>query len=192
MENSLLMRAEVTYSLNFLIYIQNIYLNQNRSEGELRFPYYRSAISFKEEFALNFKNVWDEISQRVSDHPSNGLKIFAEEKDLFYQSLFIKNPDSLKEFHEIYKSFKVWWDSFIGHFALERSIDEKGQELYKELATALTQRRIQPQKELDISLVYDECLLVNLDISSYFAVVPIKDFFFKYNDLVSELQKCID
>lgn len=191
MENSLLMRTEAPYALNFLIYIQNIYLNQNRNEEELRFPYYPSKVAFKEEFDLDYKNLWDKVSQRISDHHSNGVKIFYEEKDLFYQSLFVNNSNSLKEFNEIYKSFKVWWDSFAGHIAVERSIDEKGDKLYAELANSLTQKGIEPQKELSISLVYDECLLVNLEGSSYFAVLSIKDFFARYNELVSELQKCI-
>ncbi|MGE8081478.1 hypothetical protein [Peribacillus loiseleuriae] len=191
MENSLLIRTEAPYTLNFLIYTQNIYLNQNRNEEELRFPYYPSKVAFKEEFDLDYKNIWDKVSQRISDHHSNDVKIFYEEKDLFYQSLFVNNSDSLKEFNEIYKSFKVWWGSFAGHFAVERSIDEKGEKLYVELASSLTQKGIEPQKELSISLVYDECLLVNLEVSSYFAILSIKDFFVKYNELVHKLQKCI-
>ncbi|MGE8081379.1 hypothetical protein [Peribacillus loiseleuriae] len=191
MENSLLMRTEAPYALNFLIYIQNIYLNQNRNEEELRFPYYPSKVAFKEEFDLDYKNLWDKVSQRISDHHSNGVKIFYEEKDLFYQSLFVNNSDSLKEFNEIYKSFKVWWGSFAGHFAVERSIDEKCEKLYVELASSLTQKGIEPQKELSISLVYDECLLVNLEVFSYFAILPIKDFFVKHNELAPKLQKCI-
>lgn len=191
MENSLLMRIEASYALNFLIYIQNIYLNQNRNEEESRFPYYPSKVAFKEEFDLGYKSLWDKVSQRISDHHSNGVKIFYEEKDLFYQSLFVNNSDSLKEFNEIYKSFKVWWGSFAGHFAVERSSDEKSEKLYVELASSLTQRGIEPQKELSISLVYDECLLVNLEVSPYFAILPTKDFFVKYNELVPKLQKCI-
>lgn len=191
MENSLLMRTEATYALNFLIYIQNIYFNQNRSEEKLKFPYYPSKLVFREEFDLNFKNLWDKVSQRISNHHSNGAKIFYEEKDLFYQSLFVNKSNSLKEFNNIYKSYKAWWNSFAGQFAVERSIDVKGEMLYVELANSLTQKGIEPQKELSISLIYDECLLDNLEVSSYFAVVNIKDFFVNYNDLVPKLQKCI-
>ncbi|MFT4416861.1 hypothetical protein ACLM5H_23650 [Fredinandcohnia humi] len=174
-----------------MIYIQNIYLNQNRNEEELRFPYYPSKVAFKEEFDLDYKYLWDKVSQRISDNPSNGVKIFYEEKDLFYQSLFVNKSDSLKEFNKIYKSFKVWWDSFAGHFSVERSIDEKGEKLYVELANSLTQKGIEPKKELSICLLYDECRLVNLEVSSYFAVLTIKDYIVKYNELVPKLQKCI-
>lgn len=191
MENSLLMRTEATYALNFLIYIQNIYSNQNCNEENLRFPYYPSKFVFKEEFELEFKDLWDNVSQRISDHHRNDQKIFYEEKDLFYQSLFVDNSNSLKNFNEIYKSYKVWWDSFVGHFAVERSIDEKVEMIYVELAKSLTQKKIVPQKELSISLIYDECLLVNSEVSSYFAVLPIKDFYVNYHELVPRLQKCI-
>ncbi len=53
-------------------------------------------------------------------------------------------------------------------------------------------RGTKPQRSLDISLIYDECLLVDIDVSAYFAVLPIKDFFVKYNELVLKLQECIN
>ena len=40
MENSLVMETDTSFTLNFLIYLQNIYLNQNRNEDDLRFPYF--------------------------------------------------------------------------------------------------------------------------------------------------------
>jgi hypothetical protein len=191
MEDSLLMRTEAPYALNFLIYIQNIYLNQNRIVDDLRFPYYPSKVAFKEEFELAFKSLWDKVSQQISADHSNGVKIFYEEKDLFYQSLFVNNSDSLNDFNEIYKSFKVWWDSIAGQFAVERAVDEKGEKLYLELGNLLTKQGIKPQKELNISLVYDECLLVSLEVSSYFAVLPIKHILVNYKETVPKLSECI-
>ncbi|MBA9029437.1 hypothetical protein [Peribacillus huizhouensis] len=184
------MRTEASCALNFLIYIQNIYLNQNLSKEEYKFPYFPLKVDFKEEFELKYKELWGEISQRISDHHSNGVKIFHEKKDLYFQSLFIDNKDSYKNYSEIYQTFRVWWDSLAGGFSIERSIDEKSEKLYVELANSLIQREIVPQKELNIYLVYDECLL-NLEVSSYFAVLSVKDFFVKYKELVPKLQKCI-
>ncbi|QKY68552.1 hypothetical protein [Lentibacillus sp. CBA3610] len=191
MENSLLMKTEASSALNFLVYIQNIFLNQNRSEEEYRFPYIPSKYIVKEEFELRFKELWDEVIQRVSEHPKNDMKIFYEEKDLFHQRLFVDGNDSLKEYSEIHQTFKVWWDSFAGRFSVERAIDEKGQKLYEELANFLTQREIAPQKELNIGLVYDEFPLGNFEVSSYFAVVSIKEVFVKYKELMAKLQKSI-
>lgn len=191
MENSLLMRTEASYALNFLVYIQNIFLNQKSSEEKYRFPYIPSNYLVKEEFELRYKEFWDEIRQRVSEDPKNDMKIFYEEKDLFHQRLFVDGSDSLKEYSEIHQTFKVWWGSFVGRFSVERAIDENSQKLYLELANFLTQEGIVPQKELNISLVYDDFSLGNLEVSSYFAVVSIREFFVRYKELLVKLQKSI-
>lgn len=85
----------------------------------------------------------------------------------------------------------MWWDSFAGRFSVERAIDEKSEKLYVELANSLIQRGIAPQKELNISLLYDDFPLGNSEVSSYFAVVSIKDFFVRYKELLAKLQKSI-
>ncbi|WP_244440983.1 hypothetical protein [Neobacillus jeddahensis] len=126
MENSLVMKTDTSFALNFLIYIQNIFLNQNRNEEDLRFPYLSTRIAFKEDFKIKYEELWNEISQRISNDNKNDLIIFYEEKDLFNQKLFVIDKDSLKNFNEIYKTYKVWWESFAGRFSIERSIDERG------------------------------------------------------------------
>ncbi|MDA7027522.1 hypothetical protein PJ311_13095 [Bacillus sp. CLL-7-23] len=55
MENSFVMVTDAPVSLNFLIYIQNIFLNQKRQE--LRFPYLSTRIVFKEDFELKYKEL---------------------------------------------------------------------------------------------------------------------------------------
>lgn len=185
------MKTDTSFSLNFLIYIQNIFLNQNRNEEDLRFPYLSIRIAFNEDFKLKYKELWKEISKRISEDDQNDIRTFYEEKDLFYQRLFVVNADNLKNFNEIYKTFKVWWDSFAGRFSIERSIDEMGEKLYWDLANLLVQKGIEPQKDLNISLIYDECLLANNQVSSYFAVLPARAFFVKYKELVSKMEICI-
>ncbi|WP_249365692.1 hypothetical protein [Cytobacillus citreus] len=105
--------------------------------------------------------------------------------------MFVIDTDSLKNFNEIYKIFKVWWNSFAGRFSIERSIDDMGHTLYADLAKSLVQRGIKPKKDLNISLIYDECLLADAQVSSYFAILPIRDFFIKYKELVPKLEVCI-
>lgn len=191
MVNSLIMKTDTSFSLNFLIYIQNIFLNQNRNEEDLRFPYLSTRIAFNVDFKLKYKELWNEISQRISEDNKNDIRTFYEEKDLFYQRLFVADADNFENFNEIYKTFKVWWDSFAGRFSIERSIDEMGQKLYWDLANLLVQKGIEPQKELNISLIYDECLLANNQVSSFLAVLPTRAFFVKYKELVSKLEICI-
>lgn len=190
-DNSLLMRTEATSSLNFLIYIQNIFLNNEQHVEELKFPYIHLKVIFKEDFEVHYKKLWKEVSLRISEHPLNDLKMFNGEKDLFYQSLFIENDDNLKQFNVLYQSFEVWWNSFAGRFSIERSIDEMGKKLYIELVNAPIKKSIAPAKELNISFIYDECLLADLEAPSYFAVLSLKDLYVNHKEVVSKLQASI-
>ncbi|MCM3439258.1 hypothetical protein AB3Z07_13340 [Metabacillus halosaccharovorans] len=181
------MRIEASCALNFLIYIQNIFINQNNIKEEYRFPYVSSKMAFDKEFLLKFEELWNEVSERICDDHINSERIFYDEEDLFYNRLFANSTCSFKDYRGIYKAFKVWWSSFAGKFSIERSIDEKSNGLYEELASSLYQKGITPKKELSICLVYDKCLLVDLEVTSYFAVIPIKNFYVNYKDLVHNL-----
>ncbi len=191
LDNSLLMKTETSYTLNFLIYIQNIFLNQNTNKEKLKFPYFSNRLTFKENFELRYKELWIESSQRIYSDDVNDLRIFNDEKDLFYQKLFKIHPDSLTDFNEVYHSFQVWWESFAGRFSVEGSINEIGQNLYLELANSIKNSEIEPQKHLNIIIIYDECLLANNEVYSYFAILPIKDFFLNYKEVVYKLKECL-
>ncbi|MDQ0273976.1 hypothetical protein [Cytobacillus purgationiresistens] len=187
---SLEMVTDRSISLNFLIFLQNIYLNQNRDEERLRFPYSSTKIAFKEKILSEYKELWNVVSAKVSLNDGTDLEVFHEEKELFYQKLFSDNAGSLTSFNEVYKGFQVWWESFAGGIAVERSIDELGHSLYLDLVRFLKERRIVPQKPLYIWLIYDECLLANSQVSSYHAVIPVGDYYLKYKELVLRLQNC--
>lgn len=192
MKKAFLMRTQAPYTLNFLIYIQNIYINQQNPEEELRYPYYPNRLIFKDDFAYQYEKLWDEVTQTINKHPINDLKVFYDDKELFFTALFENNPENLQEFHQMYLSYKVWWDSIAGHFATERLIDDKEEMLYLELANTLKLRGIKPQKELWIHLIYDKCLFDYVEISSYFAILPIQDFLAEYNMLVQKILKTIE
>lgn len=188
MENSLEMETDTSFTLNFLIYMQNIYLNQNRNE-DLRFPYLSTNMGFKEDFEIKYKELWNEVSQKVFTN-DNDMKIYFEDKNLFYQRLIENSADNLKSFNEVYKAFQVWWGSFAGQFAVERTIDETSYTLYVDLKNWLMQKGKTPLKRLHISLIYDDCVLANTPVSSYLAVIPIRDFFINYKELALRIQEC--
>ncbi|MCM3713761.1 hypothetical protein [Halalkalibacter oceani] len=175
MENTLLMKIEASYTLNFLVYIQNIFLNRQQNKDEWKFPYLPSRGEFQEDFEMRYREVWSEVARRISENPINDLEIFRE-KSLFYQRLFAQCERTLKEYEDIYHSFNVWWQSLAGQFAVESSISEQGQTIYTQVAEWLLEKGITPQKELTISLLYDDCLLADFDFSSYFAAISIRDF----------------
>ncbi|MFD2924412.1 hypothetical protein [Halobacillus naozhouensis] len=136
MGKSLLMRTEASYSLNFMIYLQNIYLNQYISRKEdYKFPYTApETIAFKKEYGLAYKELWDVIVSELSKRPENDMEMFHEKKDVFYRKLFIKSKEGLKQYHEFYIAFKTWWGSLAGSFSIDRSIDDPGRKVYVEFA----------------------------------------------------------
>jgi hypothetical protein len=192
MKNTLEMETDASFALNFLIYIQNIFLNQDQKNENLRFPYLPTNVLFRDDFEIKYKELWDEVSQRIANDNKKGAIPYHEDRELYYERLFVIDEASSKVFNEIYKTFNVWWNSFAGHISVERSIDEMGQQLYTELANILIHKGIKPKRRLNISLIYDQCFLADTHTSSYFAVIPIRDFFAKYNELVSKLEKCMD
>lgn len=67
MKNSLVISAEASYTLNFLVYLQNLFLNQKNHEQEYRFPYLPSKhLTFAANFEFHFKELWNELSQRLA------------------------------------------------------------------------------------------------------------------------------
>ena len=192
MKNTLRMRTEASYSLNFMVYIQNIFLNQRQSRDDLKFPYISTNCEFHSEFEMRFRELWDEVVKRITEDPFNDTRIFSEESNLFYQGLFASNDDSLNEFNEIYQSFKVWWISTAGRFAVGRSIDIPLEKVYKDLANVLIEKGIKPRRKLNISLIYDECVLADLEPSSYFAVLSLEECIENNKELILKLRLSID
>jgi len=173
-----------------MLYIQNIFLNQNQIKEDYKHPFFSSKVDFNENFVSEYKALWDEIIERLLEPQCIEMKVFFEEKDLFYQRLFVMNDNNLKLYNDIYNAFEVWWSSFAGRFSIERSIDEPLDKLYRELAKILNQNNTKIQSQLKISLIFEECLLANEEFSPYFAVLPIRNFFVNYKDLAPKLQGC--
>ncbi|WP_079524378.1 hypothetical protein [Solibacillus isronensis] len=191
MKNTLLMVTEASYSLNFLVYIQNIFLNQGQTRDDLKFPYIPIKYGFREDFEMQYRELWGEISKRISEQRLDDAHIFIEDKYVFYHRLFVEQDDTLHAFNEIYKSFEVWWASFAGRFSVERSVDEKGQKIYAELSSFLLEKKVKPQKELNISIIYDECLLADLKPTPYFAILSVNDCILNYKEIIQKLELSI-
>lgn len=190
MENTFVMETDASITLNYLIYIQNIYLNQSLINEELKFPYLSTNIVFQEDFELKYKELWEEVTERIFTTQGTDLTLFYENKNLFYQKLLEQTSENLISFDEVYKGFRVWWGSFVGEFSIKISIAEAEQELYSDLSKWLLQTGKVPQKRLHINLIYDDCILANSQVSSYLAVIPIKDFYFRFKELVPRIREC--
>ncbi|HGO9418731.1 hypothetical protein PDQ04_11770 [Bacillus cereus] len=189
MTDSFTIHTNASHCLNFMIYIQNMYLNQKEKKGNLRFPYIAKTLHFSSDFETNFKELWHSLRKQIANNRYD-LQIFHEENHIFYEKLFntqLCNEDSFKE---LVCSFQVWWTSIVGQLSLERSVDEYGQQLFNDLVLYLKQNEIEPLQQLHISLLYDDCLLVKENIFSYSAILPTKTFFINYRDVVTTLSTC--
>ncbi|PHD61767.1 hypothetical protein [Bacillus wiedmannii] len=189
MTDSFTIHTNTSYCLNFMIYIQNIYLNQHENKENLRFPYIARQFNFSNDFEVNFKELWLTLRKQITDDKYD-FHIFYEENHIFYEKLFdtqLCNEDSFKE---LLCSFKVWWTSIVGQHSLECSVSEYSTQLYNDLVLYLKQNEIEPLQQLHISLLYDDCVFAKENISSYSAILPTKTFFIGYRDVVATLLKC--
>lgn len=192
MDSSFVTSLDESHSLNFLIYLQNIYLNQHRKGEHLKYPHLSTAVPFKEDFQPQFKELWDDVFQQILKDKVHDLNIFHKEKYLFYERLFVTNDSSLTLFDEIITAFEVWWTSNVGHFAIERSVDELVHPVYLKLANFLKESERTPKKNLHISLIYDDCLFVQNKIFPYFAVISLNEVIFKQEELALKLRACFN
>ncbi|MFF5994089.1 hypothetical protein AAGS61_04905 [Lysinibacillus sp. KU-BSD001] len=169
-----------------------MYMNQGQQEDQLKFPYMPITVAFHEDFEVAYQVLWKEASRRIAEYGHSDLDMFYKEKESFFGRLFASDAVGFKDFHTIYKTFTVWWDSLAGGFSVERSIDDRVEQVYRDLVNSLAQAGKLPQKPLHISVLYDDCLLGNEEHFSYFAIVPINGFVVQYKAVVLKLQGCME
>jgi len=189
MTDSFTIHTNTSYCLNFMIYIQNIYLNQHENKENLRFPYIAKQLNFSTDFEDHFKELWHILRKQIANDRYD-LQIFYEENNIFYEKLFDTQLCNEESFKEILCSFKVWWTSIVGQHSLEWSVSAYSTQLYNDLVLYLKQNQIEPLQQLHIILLYDDCVFAKENISSYFAILPTKTFFIGYRDAVATLSKC--
>lgn len=146
-------------------------------------------LHFSSDFETNFKELWHSLRKQIANDRYD-LQIFHEENHIFYEKLFDTQSCNEDSFKELICSFKIWWTSIVGQLSLERSVDEYGQKLYNDLVLYLKQNEIEPLQQLQISLLYDDCVFVTNNTTSYSAILPTKHFFINYRDVVTTLSTC--
>lgn len=189
--NGFEMEVNAPCSLNYLITIQNIYLNSKNKDCEIPlFPYFDSSNwgILDEEFEETFSKVWQEAVDKNSNDPMydhNG--IFHFDKEL-YQKLFKNNESGFIGYSESVKFFLAWWNGLYGKMAIEGVFDhDRMEKVYKELSAT-----IESERRLRIHLIYDKPVLTSNSERPWFAVVQIEDVFIsnKRPELISTLLKC--
>lgn len=185
------MEVNAPYSLNYLIAVQNIYLNSKNKERERPlFPYVDGSKwgILDVDFEKTFTEVWTEAIDKNSQsslYDHNG--VFDFDKDL-YQKLFENNETGAFGYSESIKFFQTWWSGVFGKIAIESVIDEdRMNKVYRELSTS-----IDTNKRLRVHLIYDRPLSTLKCEGPWYAVLPIEDIFIpkKRPEVLSNLLKC--
>lgn len=166
------------------------YLSQpKREKGNLRFPYIAKQFNFSTNFEAIFKELWHSLRKQIANDKYDS-QIFYDENHMFYEKLFDNHLCNEDSFKELICSFKVWWTSIVGQHSLEWSVSEYSTQLYNDLVVYLKQTEIEPLQQLHISLLYDDCVFVTNNTTSYSAILPTKHFFINYRDVVTTLSTC--
>lgn len=189
MTDSFTIHTNAPHCLNFMIYIQNIYLNQKEKKENLKFPYIARQFNFSTNFEANFKELWHSLRKQMANDKYDS-QIFYDENHIFYENLFDNHLCNKELFKELIYSFKVWWTSIAGQLSLEWSVSDFSRQLYEDLVLYIKQHQIKPLQQLHISLLYDDCVFVKNNTTSYSAILPTKHFFINYRDVVTTLSTC--
>lgn len=186
MEDSFELELNASYTLNFLIYIQNIYLNQNKND--FKFPYLSKKLLFNESFEENYRKLWQEVTEKLmGDDPTADIKYFFDKRELFYLELIVEDEENFDVFKAVYRRFETWWDSVVGKYTIEKSVDEEARRLYTDLSNWFIKNKKIPEKRLCIQLIYDECLLTRDLEECHVTIIPIQDFSVRYKELLPEI-----
>lgn len=176
------MEVNAPYSLNYLIFMQNIYLNQFRESGNRPlFPYIdhsKWGIIGPSQFRESFRKVWyEEVRKSTEDWRFGHKKIFCSEKD-YFPTLYETNKKGEDGFQESILAFSAWWDSIAGKIAIEKVFDDENmQKLYLELSSAA--RTTETHNRLKIDLIFDKIRLSDFTCAPWYSVVSIEDIFLK-------------
>lgn len=190
--NPFIIESDVPYSLNFLVYIQNAYLNSKNDESKNpKFPYIdvsKWALIEDERFLIKFKDVWGKVVHNIVSVSHFDNHSVLENNKLLFRTLFQNNHDGEIGYHESCKSFMAWWEGLAGKLAIVHVVNNQMYKVYKEISET-----IKEDKRLTISLVYDKFPLGELQTLPWYAVLPIEDIFFqKKKEIVPLLLSCCE
>lgn len=159
-KQNLQLEIQTPFSLNFLIYVQNCFLNTTKKYESPKFPYIPSEDGLglllnHEEFANIFNEIWNEVLlnyNQIQDKNNNN-----EKNQLLVQSLFTNQ----EKFNEFFMSFSAWWKGLTGQLALQNFLsNEKIDKLYENLQEVY-KINSDIEKNITIYLIYDNCRLLS-------------------------------
>jgi hypothetical protein len=169
-------------AMNYLVYVQNIYLNKYGDElvpfaGSLKFPYMDvdawgllDSETFKEQFRL----IWSQAIQALSSGESWEVrKLMYTQSDIF-QSLFNRDEAGSTGLEKSYLSFKAWWK-----IGWERISEEGIADFLQVIQEGLQNECFVLNCDLRFEFVYDRFHVVDdLNFGSNVVLVPPGELMF--------------
>ncbi|GLC88427.1 group-specific protein [Lysinibacillus piscis] len=185
-----ILRVDSPYSLNYLIFVQNVFLN-NR-DGSHHFPSVDSSkwnLLQHDDFQAKFKSIWDEVVRKNTQSPHYDYNGVLESDAPLYRQLFEGNVKGDYGFSESIRLFQSWWGSiFFGKGAVEMVYVAEGSEIYDELAIAIKSKNLMiPNNQLTIMLLYDKQTIVAQNITPYHYLLPMEELFLNKNNIVMNI-----
>ncbi|GIP53003.1 group-specific protein [Paenibacillus vini] len=190
-QNPFVIESDAPYSLNYLVYIQNAYLNSKSDESiNPKFPYIdvsKWALIDDELFLIRFNEIWEQVLRNIATNGHFDHNAVLTDNKALFRPLFQTNLNGETGYSESIKSFSAWWNGLAGRIAVEHFLDNQIFGIYQEMS-----QTIKKDKHLKISLVYDKFPLGRLQILPWCAVLPIEDIFqYKKNkDIIPMLLSC--
>jgi len=194
--NEFVIQLTGSTDLNFLVYIQNDFLNRNQKMDRPKFPLLDGSLTYKDTFKADFKEAWESAVQREQliahkkELTRNDLPLAETDLHWFYDRL-VDASVPYESFHFFYRAFATWWDGLAGRFSIERGLGEELQSIYLELIEIMNDKSLSPEKELQLRFIYDDVVLADNHMADYFAVLSIEWFFTERNALLSKLTSLV-
>lgn len=196
-KNHLNIRSSAPYSLNYLVFMQNIYENsQNGDNQRPLFPYVDSSkwgLLHGEEFITTFKVVWNEaVNENMKNcyYDHNGILELNPE---FYQRLFEDNDQGRFGYAESVKLFLSWWNGIYGQMAVERVCMDHIQNIYWKLSESIKPiDDMTLNRQLILNIVYEKPLYGGTMSGSRYAVLHTEEVFINWREIATRLLDCCE
>ena len=179
-QQSLIFSSSASYTLNYLVFLQNVFLNQQAAPNEpLRFPYLNSShwgLLDGDVFQEKFKNTFEYVIEHFSHHQSRAQElILTNRQDELFRCLFEPSQIGMQGLEESFLSFITWWKHGAGGSYVSTRLNETSLgAIYNQLNTQVETASVE-QRVLKIDLVYDEIQFSDETIRKNYVVLPIQE-----------------
>lgn len=170
--NSLGVSGSSSFTLNFLVFLQNAVLNRNRETGlPPRFPYHDTKawclILDDKKFIERFRESWAYAIDRLS---VNGRDFGEDDVWEFCHELFDGNKEG---FMESYYTFVAWWSYGEGAHSTSSRINELTKPIYDFVCDRL--QPLSEDKRLRVWLIYDDLKMADELVLSWFVILSVPE-----------------